>query len=63
MCGRLTQYRGIHDFVAALSMLGALLNNVRDQSLERYNVAPTTSVAVLRAGDAELRAELITPLE
>lgn len=40
MCGRLTQYRGIHDFVAALSMPNALANSVGDQSIERYNVAP-----------------------
>ncbi len=27
MCGRLSQYRGIHDFVALLAMPGALINN------------------------------------
>lgn len=59
MCGRLTQYRGIHDFVAALSMPGALVNNVGDQQLERYNVAPSTMVAVLREGDAGLQADLV----
>lgn len=53
MCGRLSQYRGIHDFVAALSMPNALANSVGDQPLERYNVAPTTPVAVLHL-DAEL---------
>lgn len=59
MCGRLTQYRGIHDFVAALSMPGALQNNVGDQQLERYNVAPSTPVAVLRAAGDGLRADLV----
>lgn len=59
MCGRLAQYRGIHDFVAALSMPGALLNNVGNQCLERYNVAPSTQVAVLRADDDGLRADLV----
>lgn len=59
MCGRLTQYRGIHDFVAALSMPGALVNNVGDQQLQRYNVAPSTPVAVLRADDDGLRADLV----
>lgn len=59
MCGRLTQYRGIHDFVAALSIHGALLNNVGDQHLEHYNVAPSTQVAVLRAADGGLRADLV----
>lgn len=47
MCGRLSQYRGIHDFVAALSMPNALANSVGDQPIERYNVAPTTEVALL----------------
>jgi len=47
MCGRLTQYRGIHDFVAALSMPNALANSVGDQPIERFNVAPTTQVALL----------------
>lgn len=59
MCGRLTQYRGMHDFVAALSMPGALANNVGDQQLQRYNVAPTTPVAVLRQDDSGLRADLV----
>jgi len=31
MCGRPSQYDGIHDFVAALSMLNALVNNTGDQ--------------------------------
>ncbi|MEE1922698.1 SOS response-associated peptidase family protein [Pseudomonas sp. 148P] len=59
MCGRLTQYRGIHDFVDALSMPGALRNNVHEQPLERYNVAPSTSVALLRADGDGLRADMV----
>lgn len=47
MCGRLSQYSGIHDFVAALSMPNAMVNSVGELPLERYNVAPTTQVAVL----------------
>ena len=31
MCGRLSQYSGIHDFVAALSMPNPLINNTGDQ--------------------------------
>lgn len=42
MCGRLSQYDGIHDFVAALSMPNALVNNTGDEPFERYNAAPTT---------------------
>lgn len=59
MCGRLTQYRGIHDFVAVLSMPEAWRNNVGDQALERYNVAPSTPVAVLRVDEEGPRADLV----
>ena len=57
MCGRLSQYRGIHDFVAALRMPGALVNSVGDQPLERYNVAPTTQVTLLRLEGETLHAD------
>lgn len=59
MCGRLSQYRGIHDFVAALSMPNALANSVGDQPLERYNVAPTTPVAVLHLDAERLHADRV----
>lgn len=59
MCGRLSQYHGIHDFVDALSMPYPLLNSVGDQPLERYNVAPTTRVAVLRLEEEKLHADLV----
>jgi putative SOS response-associated peptidase YedK len=59
MCGRLSQYRGIHDFVAALSMPNALVNSVGDQPLEQYNVAPTTRVALFRQEGDTLRADLV----
>lgn len=47
MCGRLSQYSGIHDFVAALSMPNALVNNSGDLPFERYNAAPSTQLALL----------------
>jgi hypothetical protein len=47
MCGRLSQYSGIHDFVAALSMPNALANSVCELPLERFNVALSTQVALL----------------
>jgi putative SOS response-associated peptidase YedK len=47
MCGRLSQYRGIHDFVAALSIPDALVNHVGDEPLAHYNAAPTTQLALL----------------
>ncbi|KAF0865943.1 SOS response-associated peptidase family protein [Pseudomonas sp. LD120] len=59
MCGRLSQYRGIHDFVAALSMPGALINNVGDQPLGRYNAAPTMQLALLHVADDKLHADAV----
>ncbi|MGB3122833.1 MAG: SOS response-associated peptidase family protein [Pseudomonas sp.] len=59
MCGRLTQYRGIHDFVAALSMPNALVNTVGEQPLERYNVAPSTQVALLHLENNLLHADRV----
>lgn len=59
MCGRLSQYRGMHDFVDTLSMPGVWRNSIGDQVLERYNVAPSTQVAVLRMDDAGPRADLV----
>lgn len=59
MCGRLSQYHGIHDFVDALSMPYPLVNSIGDQPLERYNVAPTTRVALLRLEEEKLHADLV----
>lgn len=47
MCGRLSQYRGIHDFVDALSMPNPLVNNVSDLPLGQYNLAPSKQAALL----------------
>lgn len=57
MCGRLSQYRGIQDFVAALSIPDALLNHVGDAPLARYNAAPTTALAVLHQQGQHLHAD------
>jgi len=59
MRGRTSQYHGIHDFVDALSMPYPLANSVGDQPLERYNVVPTTRVALLPLEDGVLRADLV----
>lgn len=59
MCGRLSQYSGIHDFVETLSMPEAWRNNIGDLALGRYNVAPTTPVAVIRVDDAGPRADRV----
>ncbi|HCF3334987.1 TPA: SOS response-associated peptidase [Pseudomonas aeruginosa] len=52
MCGRLSQYTGLHEFVDTLSMPAMLVNLVGEQP-ERYNVAPSTAVTTLKLeGDA-----------
>ncbi|WP_085687777.1 MULTISPECIES: SOS response-associated peptidase [unclassified Pseudomonas] len=57
MCGRLSQYRGIHDFVAVLSIPDALINHVGDAPLCHYNAAPTTSLAILHQHDERIYAD------
>ncbi|WP_166362828.1 SOS response-associated peptidase family protein [Pseudomonas akapageensis] len=59
MCGRLSQYRGIHDFVDALSMPNALANSVDEQPLGRYNAAPSTQLALFHLEDDRLHADLV----
>ncbi|PNG32519.1 SOS response-associated peptidase family protein, partial [Pseudomonas protegens] len=59
MCGRLSQYHGIHDFIAALSMPGALINNAGDQPLGRYNAAPTMQLALFHVADDTLHADAV----
>ncbi|MBB1612809.1 hypothetical protein A9978_10170 [Pseudomonas sp. UMC65] len=59
MCGRLSQYRSIHDFVAVLTMPGALINNVGDQPLGRYNAAPTMQLALFHVAEDKLHADAV----
>lgn len=59
MCGRLSQYSGIHDFVAALSMPNALINYTGDQPFELYNAAPTTQLALFHQEGQFLRADMV----
>ena len=59
MCGRLSQYRGIHEFVAALSMPNALVNNAGDQPLELYNAAPSTQLALFHEESGMLHADRV----
>ncbi|HHM6461295.1 TPA: SOS response-associated peptidase [Pseudomonas aeruginosa] len=58
MCGRLSQYTGLHEFVDALSMPNALVNLIGAQA-ERYNVAPSTAVTTLRLEGNALVAQAI----
>lgn len=59
MCGRLSQYRGIHDFVAALGMPGAMVNRVGEQALGCYNAAPTMQLALLHVAGDTLHADTV----
>lgn len=59
MCGRLPQYRGIHDFVAALNMPNPMVNTTGDLPFEKYNVAPTTQIALFHMDGVVLRADAV----
>ena len=59
MCGRLSQYSGIQDFIATLSMPNALINYAGDQPFERYNAAPSTQLALFHQEGQFLRADMV----
>ena len=59
MCGRISQYSDIQEYVATLGMTGTLVNSVGEAPLERYNVAPTTQVALLHLQGETLHADLV----
>lgn len=60
MCGRLSQYTGIHDFVAVLAMWpGAYVGTLGDQPLERYNCAPLSQLALFHQEGDVLHADLV----
>lgn len=59
MCGRLSQYRGIHDFVAALSIPDAMINHIGHEPLARYNAAPTMQLALLHVENERLHADSV----
>jgi putative SOS response-associated peptidase YedK len=59
MCGRISQYSDIQEYVVTLGMTGTLVNSVGEAPLERYNVAPSTQVALLHLQDETLHADLV----
>jgi putative SOS response-associated peptidase YedK len=59
MCGRLSPYRGIHDFVAALSIPNTLINYAGDQSFEFYNAAPPAQLALFHLEGQFLQADRV----
>lgn len=60
MCGRLSQYTGIHDFVAVLAMWpGAYVDTLGDQPLERYNATRSHQLALFHQEGDSLHADLV----
>ncbi|MBD9609511.1 putative SOS response-associated peptidase YedK [Pseudomonas frederiksbergensis] len=59
MRGRLSQYRGIHDFVAELSIPNALINYAGDQPFEFYNAAPPAQLALFHQEGQFLQADMV----
>ena len=59
MCGRISQYSDVQEYVVTLGMTGTLVNSVGEAPLERYNVAPSTQVALLHLQDETLHADLV----
>lgn len=59
MCGRISQYSDVQEYVVTLGMTGTLVNSVGEAPLKRYNVAPSTQVALLHLQDETLQADLV----
>lgn len=59
MCGRLSQYRGLHKFAATLNVSPEEARRFSDQPLARYNVAPSSLVALFHIEDDGLHVEQI----
>ncbi|WLG69340.1 SOS response-associated peptidase family protein [Pseudomonas brassicacearum] len=59
MCGRISQYTGIHEFTRVLSMPNVMVNAVGDQPLGRYNGAPSNQFALFHQEDDVLHADLV----
>jgi putative SOS response-associated peptidase YedK len=59
MCGRVTQYSDTSEFVAALGWERTWHDRLEGQAAPRFNVAPATSVTVLRQEAQALRAERV----
>ena len=59
MCGRIAQYRYIDNYCDVLGLDGKWLSSIESKPLDRYNVAPTTQVAILHMSEDVLRADLV----
>ena len=59
MCGRIAQYRYIDNYCDVLGLDGKWLSSIESKPLDRYNVAPTTQVALLHMSEDVLHADLV----
>ncbi|AZD07586.1 Gifsy-2 prophage protein [Pseudomonas chlororaphis] len=59
MCGRIAQYRYIDDYCDVLGLDGKWLSSIENKPLDRYNVPPTTMVALLHQAEDGLHADLV----
>ncbi|WP_340051112.1 SOS response-associated peptidase family protein [Pseudomonas proteolytica] len=59
MCGRFVQYEGMAIFIEELSPQIELFSGYDAQPIDRYNVAPSTRVQVLRAAEDGLHIDAI----
>ena len=56
MCGRFAQYRSRKDYLEMLG-LESLAGGLSPEPIERYNVAPQSSVAIVRMIERQVRFE------
>jgi putative SOS response-associated peptidase YedK len=59
MCGRIAQYRYIDDYQHELGLHKKWRSTIESKPLERYNIAPTTQVALFHMDGDELRADMV----
>ncbi|BBN53992.1 hypothetical protein TRE132_21170 [Pseudomonas chlororaphis subsp. aurantiaca] len=59
MCGRIAQYRYIENYCDVLGLDDKLLSSIENKPLAKYNVAPTTLVALLHQAEDGLHADLV----
>lgn len=59
MCGRVAQYRYIENYCEILRLDDAWISSIENKPLDRYNVAPTTMIALLHRAEDGLHADLV----
>ncbi|GGJ86859.1 SOS response-associated peptidase family protein [Pseudomonas matsuisoli] len=51
MCGRLAQHRAAERYLAFLGVTAQMVGRVEDETIQRFNVAPTTPVDLIRPSE------------